>query len=128
MRVRDKPRGAQGAWGKANGGLLLPFFIPVIPALPVVSQSLPATDLKSALNGGAFAPLREIGFLVGGGSRKGAKGQEGRRACYSSVPRSKGSADLYAGFNQLPAPNNSVTRYIFPLISIGLPADGLFSA
>ncbi len=29
--VRDQPRGARGPRGKENEGLLLPFFIPVIP-------------------------------------------------------------------------------------------------
>src|SRR5262245_30386829 len=41
LRVGDQPRGARGARGKENEGLLLPFFIPVIPVSPVVSQSLP---------------------------------------------------------------------------------------
>src|SRR5215475_4091384 len=40
--------------------------------------------------------------------------------CGTERRRSKGSADLHS-------PNTSVMRYIFPLISIGLPADGLFS-
>ena len=51
LHVSDQPRGARGARGKENGGLLLICFIPVIPVSPVVNQSLPYIDLKSDLGG-----------------------------------------------------------------------------
>src|SRR5262249_47218418 len=50
LRLRDQPRGARGSRGKENEGLPLPFFIPVVPVSPVVSQPLPYTDLKSDLS------------------------------------------------------------------------------
>src|SRR5262245_44235395 len=51
LHVSDQPRGALGARGKENGGLLLTFFIPVIPVSPVVNPSSPYIDLKSDLGG-----------------------------------------------------------------------------